>query len=78
LGEVNEAGESKNRQILAGIGKAYTPEALIGQEAVFVANLAPRMIMGLESQGMILAAGDDQGPVILQPQREVIPGSPLK
>jgi len=73
-----ETPTPKLRQILAGIGKVYEPEALVGREALFVANLAPRMIMGLESQGMILAASDDQGPVILAPDREVAPGSPLK
>jgi len=43
------------RQILAGIGKRYNPETIVGQRAAFVVNLAPRKMMGLESNGMILA-----------------------
>ena len=62
------------RQVLAGIGKVYSPEEMIGREIVVVANLEPRMLMGLESQGMLLAASDG-GPVLLKPDREVPPGS---
>src|SRR5262249_4667609 len=49
------------RQILAGIATAYAPEALIGRKVVIVANLQPRKLRGLESQGMVVAAsvGDD-------------------
>lgn len=49
-------GELGNRQILAGIGKSYEPEAVLDKTATFVVNLAPRKMMGLESHGMILAA----------------------
>jgi methionine--tRNA ligase beta chain len=66
------------RQILAGIGKIYAPEALIGKECPFAYNLAPRALMGLESQGMILCPSDENGPVLLHPDREVLPGNPLK
>lgn len=62
------------RQIIAGIGKNYDPESLIGKEIVIISNLDSRMLMGLESQGMLLAANDN-GPVILVPEREVPPGS---
>lgn len=62
------------RQIIAGIGKVYDPATLVDRSAVFVANLEPRMIMGLESQGMILATDDEKGPVLLMPDREVLPG----
>lgn len=48
-------GELGKRQILAGIGKTYSPEAIVGQVAPFVVNLHPRKMMGLESHGMILA-----------------------
>ncbi|MBI3114646.1 MAG: methionine--tRNA ligase subunit beta [Candidatus Harrisonbacteria bacterium] len=65
------------RQVIAGIGKVYDPATLIGREAVFVANLEPRTIMGLESQGMILATDDEKGPVLLMPDREVLPGAEL-
>ncbi len=54
------------RQILAGIAEHYAPEALIGRKVVIVANLAPRMMRGLESQGMVVAAsvGPDGAPVL--------------
>jgi len=77
LGEISAEGEKTLRQILAGIGKSYSPENLIGKEALFVTNLESRMIMGLESQGMILAASDENGPIIMTPDREVNPGANL-
>ena len=79
LGEKNEEGVSLPRQILAGIGKVYEPEKLVGREIIVVANLEPRKMMGLESNGMLLAASDDAGsPVILAVEREVPPGSTIK
>lgn len=66
-------GEEK-RQIVAGIGKQYAPADLVGREIVVVANLEPRVLMGLESRGMLLAASDE-GAVLLRPDREVVPGS---
>lgn len=66
---------SEQRQIIAGIGKAYAPENLIGKEIMIVANLEPRMLMGLESQGMVLAASGEGGPVILFPEKDVVPGA---
>ena len=66
------------RQLVAGIGKAYTPEELVGREIVVVANLEPRKLMGLESQGMLLAAhGDDGIPFLLMPDKPVPPGSAI-
>ncbi len=70
-------GDEKRRQILAGIGKKYTPEELINREIIVVANLEPRSLMGFESQGMLLAAGDAAGPVLLRPDVEVPPGSEI-
>jgi methionine--tRNA ligase beta chain len=69
---------SEERQILAGIGKAYTPENLIDKEIVIVANLEPRIMMGLESQGMLLAAEGETGPVFLSPSSEVSPGAAIR
>lgn len=54
-------GEKGNKQILAGIKKWYQPEDLIGKQGVFVFNLKPRTILGLESQGMMLCAQDAAG-----------------
>ncbi|MEK7621800.1 MAG: methionine--tRNA ligase [Patescibacteria group bacterium] len=73
-----EIGETTPRQIIAGIGKVYEPETLIGWQIVIVANLEPRMIMGLESQGMVLAADGEGGPVLLSPERLVLAGVMLK
>jgi len=69
----------EERQIVAGIGKAYEPEYLMGKEVVIVANLKPAKLMGVESRGMLLAATDDDGkPSILIPDREVRPGARVK
>ncbi|MBI4225232.1 MAG: methionine--tRNA ligase subunit beta [Candidatus Sungbacteria bacterium] len=68
----------EDRQIVAGIGKRYSPEALVGTEIVIVANLEPRKLMGFESQGMLLAADSSEGPVLLRPDGEVLPGSMIK
>jgi len=68
----------EERQIIAGIGKAYVPENLIGREIVIVANLEARNLMGLESQGMLLAADSKEGPVLLMPEKEVLPGCGIK
>ncbi len=59
-----DLGEEKPRQILAGLAEYYEPEKLIGRKVVVVANLKPRMMRGLESQGMICAASleDNSGP----------------
>ena len=65
----------EQRQIIAGIGSIYTPEILIGKQIVVVANLEPRKLMGLESRGMLLAASDEMGPVLVIPESEVEPGS---
>ena len=70
-------GEEK-RQIVAGIGKVYLPEDLVGREIVIVANLEPRSLMGLESQGMLLAADNEGVPTLLMPSSEVPPGSIVK
>ncbi len=69
---------TEQRQILSGIAKSYAPEDLIGKQVVIIANLEPRMMMGLESQGMLLAASDEQGPVVLMPAKEVAPGAGVK
>lgn len=67
------------RQIVAGIGKAYTPDDLLGKKVVVVANLHPAKLMGVESQGMLLAAtGADGVPVLLMPEKDVEEGSRIK
>jgi methionyl-tRNA synthetase len=56
-----DLGEEKPRQILAGLAEYYEPETLIGRKVVVVANLKPRKMRGLESQGMICAASLENG-----------------
>ena len=68
---------SESRQILAGIAKFYEPEVLVGKLCPFLFNLEPKKMGELESQGMILCA-DDNGPVLLHPDREIAPGSIIK
>jgi len=63
------------RQIIAGIAGVYKPKDLIGKNFVVLANLEPKKLMGLESQGMILCAESDGVPVCLTPLKEVPPGS---
>ena len=60
-----DIGEETPRQILAGIAESYAPEDLPGRKIVVVANLAPRKMRGLESQGMLMAATDAEGHAIL-------------
>ncbi len=67
------------RQVVAGIGKAYAPEDLLGKKIVVVTNLQPAKLMGNESNGMLLAAtGADGTPVILVPHKDVEEGSRIK
>jgi methionyl-tRNA synthetase len=67
------------RQVLAGIAESYAPETLIGRKVVIVANLAPRKLRGLESNGMIVAASPDGGKAILAGFLEDVPvGTRLK
>jgi methionyl-tRNA synthetase len=72
---VVDVKEDNPRQILAGIAKSYPCDYLIGKEIVIITNLEPRQIMGLESNGMLLAAKDDGEPIIITPEKEVVPGS---
>ena len=75
-----DLGEATPRQILAGIAQYYEPEKLIGRKVIVVANLAPRKLRGLESQGMILAAsiGDEGRPILAGFLEEVPNGAKLK
>jgi methionyl-tRNA synthetase len=67
------------RQVLAGIAEAYAPEALVGRKVVIVANLAPRKMRGLESNGMIVAASLEGGKPVLAGFLEDVPvGARLK
>ena len=73
-------GEEKPRQILAGLAEYYEPEKLLGRKVVVVANLKPRKMRGLESQGMICAASltDADSPAVATFIEDVKVGSRLK
>ncbi len=74
-----DIGEAQPRSIVAGIAEAYQPEALVGRKVVIVANLAPRKLRGLESQGMIVAASIEGGKPVLASFLEDVPaGARLK
>jgi methionine--tRNA ligase beta chain len=66
------------KQIVAGIRGHYEPAVLVGRLIVVVNNLAPAVIRGEESNGMLLAASDDTGVVLLQPDRQIAEGSKVK
>jgi methionyl-tRNA synthetase len=77
---VVDLGEPQPRQILAGIAQHYSPEEVVGRKIIIVANLAPRKLRGLESNGMLLAAsvGEDGKPVLATFAEEVPNGTRLK
>jgi methionyl-tRNA synthetase len=73
-----DAGEAEPRTILAGIAESYEPEQLIGKSIVIVANLAPRKMMGLESNGMVLAASPDGGKAFVLNSEPAPPGTRVR
>ncbi|RPH70857.1 MAG: methionine--tRNA ligase [Myxococcaceae bacterium] len=73
-----DLGEGSPRTIVAGIAEAYGPEALVGRKVVVVANLKPRALRGIESRGMLLAAGTGGASLKLVDPGDLPPGSPVK
>ena len=68
----------KRKQIVAGIRGSYQKEELLGKQVVVVDNLEPAVLRGVESQGMLLAASDETGIVIISPARNMKLGSIVK
>ena len=68
----------KTKQVVAGIRGSYQKEDLIGRQVVLVDNLDPAILRGVESQGMILAASDENGIVVVSPEKPVKLGSIVK
>ena len=68
----------RTKQVVAGIKGSYQKEGLLGKQVVLVDNLEPAVLRGVESQGMLLAASDETGIVIISPQRPVKLGSIVK
>lgn len=73
-----DLGEPELRQLVAGISKVYEPDDLVDTQVIVVANLKPAKLMGVKSQGMVLAASEDGQPVLVRPQRFVPPGTQVR
>lgn len=69
---------SEQRTVVAGIAESYAPETLIGKRIILVANLAPRTLRGIESQGMVLAAEENGRIVLASFDGPVSPGTQVK
>ncbi|MCA9369846.1 MAG: methionine--tRNA ligase [Pseudomonadales bacterium] len=72
-----DVGELGKRVVAAGIKQWYGPEELIGKRVVYLANLEPRVIRGIESQGMLLAAGESEA-VLLLPEKPSTAGAVVR
>jgi methionyl-tRNA synthetase len=74
-----DAGDGvEGRQLVAGIKGHYRPEELVGKKIIIVNNLAPVLLRGVESQGMLLAAQDGDKVVILTTEKDVKPGAIIR
>lgn len=71
-------GEIGQRTIVSGIALWRTPEQLIGKQCPYIVNLKPRVLRGVESQGMLLASGTENGVALLHPDEPVPPGTKVK
>ena len=76
--EVDLGEELGQKQILAGLKNSHTSEDLIGRHIIVLANLEPRKMMGMESQGMLLAADSESGPILLVPEGDAEAGASIK
>jgi methionyl-tRNA synthetase len=75
-----DLGPHGTRQILSGIAQYYSPESMIGKKIIVVANLKPATLMGLESQGMLLAASTEDGSTLtlMQPEGDIPVGAQVR
>jgi len=73
-----DAGEAEPRTVVAGVARHYAPEELVGRQVVIVANLKPAKLMGVTSQGMVLAAVDGKSLCLVSPSQPTKPGSPVR
>ena len=71
--QVNLGDETK--QLVAGIAEQYAPDQLLGKQIVVLANIEPKKVRGVESQGMLLVAVADGKPILLQPEKKVPEGT---
>ncbi|MEO1923608.1 MAG: methionine--tRNA ligase subunit beta, partial [Nautiliaceae bacterium] len=73
-----DLGEEKTRQIVAGIKEYYKPQELEGTQVCVVSNLKPAKLMGMVSEGMLLAAKDDEGLALIRPEKPKKTGTQIK
>ena len=73
-----DLGDLGTRTIVSGIAQWKKPEDLVGKQFPYIVNLAPRMLRGIESQGMLLAASDEAGVALLSAERTLPAGARLK
>jgi methionyl-tRNA synthetase len=77
-----DIGDPKPRQIVAGVANDYSPQEMIGKKIIVLANLKPKKLMGIESQGMVLAADMENHPILLKLDEKYIdkikPGTKIK
>jgi methionyl-tRNA synthetase len=73
-----DVGETRLRTVVAGIAGTYEPDALVGKQVVIVANLKPAKLMGIRSQGMVLAASNDSGAIVLTLDKAMPTGTPVR
>lgn len=73
-----ESSSGGKKEIVAGIKNYYTKDELVGKDIVMVNNLEPAIIRGIKSNGMLLAAQDENGISLIMPDRPVRPGSGIK
>ncbi|MFH0740124.1 MAG: methionine--tRNA ligase subunit beta [bacterium] len=76
--QIDLGAEMGQRQIVAGIGLVYTPEELVGRQIIIVENLEPKILMGQESQGMLLAASENGLPILLTLDKPASNGAGIK
>jgi len=70
---------SEKRQAVAGVAQYYKPEELVGNKYMFILNLEPKKLMGIESQCMIFAADDGKGKIVLlKPEKDIEVGSKVR
>lgn len=78
LGPSSASGQAEQRTLVAGIGETYKPEELIGKQIPILANLEPKTIKGIESNGMILAVDVEEKAILLNPDKLVPSGSKIR
>jgi methionyl-tRNA synthetase len=73
-----DLGEPQVRTLVAGIAGTYDPDTLVGKQVIVVANLKPAKLMGVNSQGMVLAASNAQNTIVLTLDKPMLPGTPVR